>query len=88
MRRISSKKDLSRVIKRLEYRKENIRWIAKNFSTLKTEYPNKYIAVCDGRVVASGTRKKIVREKALKENPKPDCIMIKKIEPKERLLVL
>jgi len=83
-----SERNLSWAVKRLEYRKKNLHWIAKNFSTLKTEYPNKYIAVCDGQVVASGTRKRIVREKALKENPEPDRVMIKKIEPKERLLVL
>ena len=82
------KEELDRAIKVLEHTKNNLNWIAENFSTLKLQYSGEYVAVCNNEVVASGTRRKSVQEEALREIQEPDCITIKKIEPKKRLLIL
>jgi len=57
-------------------------WITKNFEMLVDEYPSKYIAVVNDKVVSVGTSAKDVEEKARKEYPAkiPSVILIPKKE--------
>jgi len=88
VRRGLSKEERSRAAKILESTQRNMNWIADNFSTLKEEYPNEYIAVCNGQVLVSGTSKRQVRERAEEKVRDPDRITVKKIEPEKRTLIL
>ena len=88
VRSVLIKDELDRAVRKLEYTRKNLDWIADNFSTLRERYPDEYVAVCDRRVVVSGTRKKLVRERAMERVRDPDCLTIKKIETKKRTLIL
>jgi len=57
-------------------------WITKNFEALVDEYPSRYIAVVDNRVVSTGISAKEVEQKAKKEYPDkmPSVILIPKKE--------
>ena len=83
-----SKEECDRIVKRLGCARQNLKWVVDNFQTLKREYANEYIAVCNGQVMASGTRRNLVQKEAVKKVPDPDCITIKKIEPEKKVLIL
>ena len=88
VRSVLIKDELDRAVRKLEYTRKNLDWITDNFPTLKKMYPDEYIAVCDRRVVVSGTRKRLVRERAMGRVRDPDCLTIKRIETKKRTLIL
>lgn len=88
VRKTLSKDELDQASKILESTRKNLSWIADNFSILRKDYPNEYIAVCDGQVLVSGTSKGLVRERAGEKVTDPDRITVKKIEPERRVLIL
>ena len=88
MRKALGKGEYDRVVEMLESTHRNLSWIADNFSTLKKEYPNEYIAVCDGQVIVSGASKKWVQERAEERVQEPNRITVKKIEPEKKALIL
>jgi len=66
---------------------EDLKWLNQNYLEIEKEFRNKIVAILDKKIVASGDKLGQVTEKLGKMGINSNEILIKRIFPKEAVLI-
>jgi hypothetical protein len=63
-------------------------WLQSHYEEIQKEYPNKFVAVADKRIIAAGERMEAVAESVKEMGKDPALILIEFIPEKGLILIL